>query len=109
MAAFLSLTIGCAYGADISADAAPSYKDTPGNYWVVTLGGYGARRTEFPGAKKYGLQVRPIVDIHRPENREWLTLPADALSLTLYQTGNFRVGAAADFLLDRVQSDDRRA
>ncbi len=106
MAAFLSLTIGCAQGADILADSAPSYKDTPGNYWVVTLGGYGAGEPEFPGSKSSGFEVRPIVDIHRAGEQEWLALPADALSLTLYQTGNFRLGAAADFLLDRNQSDD---
>ena len=107
--AFLGFSVGCAYGADLSGGAAPSYKDAPGNYWVVTLGGYGVYETAFPGAKDYIFTGRPIIDIHQAGAREWLTLPNDAFSLTLYQTDNFRVGAAGDYLNHRQQSDDRSA
>ncbi len=107
--AFLGLSVGCAYGADLAGGAAPSYKDAPGNYWVVTLGGYGVYETAFPGAKDYIFTGRPIIDIHQAGAREWLTLPNDAFSLTLYQTDNFRVGVAGDYLNHREQSDDRSA
>ena len=107
--AFLELSVGCAYGADLSGGAAPSYKDATGNYWVVTLGGYGVYENAFPGSKDYIFSGRPIIDIHQAGAREWLTLPNDAFSLTLYQTDNFRVGAAGDYLNHRQQSDDRSA
>lgn len=63
--AFLGLSVGCAYGADLSGGAAPSYKDAPGNYWVVTVGGYGVYEPAFPGAKDYVFSGRPIIDVHQ--------------------------------------------
>jgi outer membrane protein len=103
--AFLGLSVGCAYGADLSGGGAPSYKDAPGNYWVVTVGGYGVYEPAFPGAKDYVFSGRPIIDVHQAGAREWLTLPNDSFSLTLYQTDSFRVGAAGDYLNHRQQSD----
>ncbi len=103
--AFLGLSVGCAHGADLTDNSAPSYKDTPGNYWVVTIGGYGVIEPAFPGAKDYIFSGRPIIDIHQAGAREWLTLPNDAFSLTLYQTDNFRVGAAGDYLNHRDRSN----
>ncbi len=107
--AFLGLSIGCAHGADLSDGTGLSMKDTPGNYWVVTLGAYGMVEPEFLGSKDYTFSGRPIIDIHAAGAREWLTLPNDAFSLTLYQTGNFRVGAAGDYLNDRTHYDDPKA
>ena len=104
VAAFLGLSAGCAYSADLSG-AAPSYKDTPGNYWVITIGGYGVIEPAFPGAKDTVFTGRPIIDIHQAGAKEWLALPNDAFSLTLYHTNNFRIGAAADYLNHRQQSD----
>lgn len=94
------------YGADTWVDGPVSYKDPAGSYWVVTLGGYGAATPEFPGAKSYAFAFRPIVDIHDPNAKEWVALPEDAFSFTLYQTGNFRMGLAGDYLLDRNHRDD---
>ena len=102
--AFLGLSAGCAQAADLSGYSAPSYKDA-GNYWVVTIGGYGVAEPAFPGAKDYVFTGRPIIDIHRAGAREWLALPNDAFSLSLYQTDNFRIGAAGDYLNHRKQSD----
>ncbi len=105
--AFLGLSVGCAQGADLSGVSGPSYKDAPGSYWIVTVGGYGVYEPAFPGAKDndYIFSGRPIIDIRRAGAREWLTLPNDAFSLSLYQTDNFRVGAAGDYLNHRQQSD----
>ena len=108
-AAFLSLTMGCADAADISDNSGFSYKDTPADYWVITLGGYAGARPQYPGSDGLTFDFRPVIDIHRAGAREWLALPNDAFSLTLYQTPNFRIGAAADYLQNRNQSDDRSA
>lgn len=91
-------------------DSSPaSYKDAPGNYWIVTLGGYGGAAPVFPGSSNYSFAFRPIIDIYHAGTREWLTLPTDAFSFTLYQTPNFRAGLAGDFLWNRNRSDDNSA
>jgi outer membrane protein len=102
--AFLGLSAGCAQAADLSGYAAPSYKDA-GNYWVITIGGYGVAEPAFPGSKDYVFTGRPIIDIHQAGAKEWLSLPNDAFSLGLYQTDNFRVGIAGDYMNHRQQSD----
>ena len=102
--AFLGLSAGCAQAADLSGYAAPSYKDA-GNYWVITIGGYGVAEPAFPGAKDYVFTGRPIIDIHQAGAKEWLSLPNDAFGLGLYQTDNFRVGIAGDYMNHRQQSD----
>jgi outer membrane protein len=104
--ALLSLTPSCALAADLLDGTPLSYKDTPGSYWVVTLGGYGGGEPEFPGSKGYTGSFRPIVDIRREGTKEWLGLPNDAIGLTLYQAGNFRFGAAGDLLQNRDRSND---
>jgi outer membrane protein len=104
--AFLGLGVGCAQAADLSGVPAPSYKDV-GNYWVVTIGGYAAIEPSFPGAKDkdYVWSGRPIFDFYRAGDKEWLSLPNDAFGLTLFRTGNFRIGAAGDYINRRNQSD----
>jgi outer membrane protein len=98
--------VGTARGADIWSDNPVSYKDAPGNYWVVTIGGYGAAEPAFPGSKSYAFAFRPIIDIHMAGEKDWLSLPDDAVSISLYETSNFRVGFAGDYLLNRNHSDD---
>lgn len=107
---FLGLMTGWARAADM-LDLSPasnpaSYKDAPGDYWIVTLGGYGGAAPVFPGSSSYDFAFRPIIDIYRAGAREWLTLPTDAFSFTLYQTQNFRAGLACDYLWNRNRSDD---
>jgi outer membrane protein len=105
--AFLGLTVGSAHSADFLDGTPLSYKDGPGSAWIVTLGGYGGAEPEFPGSKTLTFAFRPIVDIRREGTKEWLTLPNDAVSLTLFQTGNFRAGAAGDYLTNRDGNDGR--
>jgi MipA family protein len=104
--AFLSLTAGCAQAADFLDGTPLSYKDGPGSAWIVTLGAYGGGEPAFPGAKGLTFAFRPIVDIRREGTKEWLGLPNDAIGVTLYQTGNFRFGAAGDLLTNRDRGDD---
>jgi outer membrane protein len=104
--AFLSLTIGSAQGADFFDGTPLSFKDAPGSAWIVTLGGYGGGEPIFPGSKSLTFTFRPIIDIRREGTKEWLSLPNDAISLPLYQTGDFRIGAAGDLLTNRDQSED---
>jgi MipA family protein len=104
--ALFGLTAGCAQAADILNGSTSSYKDGPGAAWVVTLGGYAGGEPEFPGAKGLTFGFRPIVEIRREGAKEWLGLPNDAVGLTLYETSNFRFGAAGDLLTNRDRSND---
>jgi len=108
--AFLSLSVGGAQAGGPWGDDPISLKDGPGGgYWVVTIGGYGAAEPAFPGSKDYTASGRLIFDVHRAGDREWLTLPNDAASLTLYEAGNFRAGVAGDYILSRTHNDDSAA
>jgi MipA family protein len=102
VAVFLSLPISRAGGSDF--DIASPF--SAGSAWVVTLGGFGCAQPSFPGADAYAFAPRPIVDIYRAGDRTWLTLPTDAFSFTVYSTGDFRFGAAADYILNRSHQGD---
>ncbi|MBT3071588.1 MipA/OmpV family protein [Rhodomicrobium sp. Az07] len=108
-AALLGFAASGAQAADlIGSDG--GYKDgVTAPYWVVTIGGYAAVEPSFPGAKDTDFTFRPIIDIYRAGEREWLSLPNDAFSFTLHQTSNFRFGVAGNYIDDRNVSDDRRA
>jgi MipA family protein len=102
VAVFLSLSINRAEGSDFEI---PS-PFAPGSTWIVTLGGFGGAEPSFPGADAYAFAPRPIVDIYRAGDRTWLTLPTDAFSFTVYSAGDFRFGAAADYILNRSHHGD---
>ncbi len=104
--ALLSLTIGSAQGADILDGTPLSFKDAPGAGWVVVVGGYGGVEPDYIGSKSYDFAFRPIIDIHREGAREWIILPNDAFSFTLFQTEYFRAGLAGDYINDRQQSNN---
>jgi outer membrane protein len=76
---------------------------------VVTIGGYGSLEPAFPGSKDYVAGGRLIFDVYRAGDRQWLTLPNDAASITLYEAGNFRAGVAGNYIWRRNVSDDRSA
>jgi MipA family protein len=105
VAAVLGLGAGTALAADLSANSGGSYKDAPGNYWVVTIGGYGVAVPTYPGSKDVTYSGRPILDVRRAGSKEWLSLPNDAFGVALYETNNFRIGAAADLLNKRSHKD----
>ncbi len=106
--AFLGVSLGAAQAADLWDGGAGSLKDGAFNgAWIVTLGGYVTAEPKYPGADGEIASFRPIIDIHRAGAREWLNLPTDAGSLTLYNIdGRFRAGAAIDWLTDRNHGDD---
>ena len=108
-AACLGLSAGTAYGADLIDGGVSSYKDAPGSYWVVTIGGYGTAEPAFLGSKDFMASGLPILDVRRAGDKEWLTLPNDAFSIALYQTKNFRIGGAGDFLNDRQRGNNSTA
>jgi MipA family protein len=103
VAAVLGLSAGSAFAADLSSNPV-SYKDAPGNYWVVTIGGYGVIEPAFAGSKDFSYTGRPIFNVQRAGTKEWLTLPNDAFGIALYETGNFRVGVAGDYLNHRTHN-----
>ena len=103
--AFLGLSAGVAQAEELWGDPI-SFKGGPGGDWVITLGGYGAVEPAFPGANTSTGTGRLILDVRRAGDREWLTLPNDAAGITLYQVGNFRAGAAGDYLVNRERGDD---
>jgi outer membrane protein len=103
----MGLSAGGVQAADLGGDTSFPYKDGFGGAWVVVLGGYGAAQPSYPGSDNYSFAFRPIVDIHRANATEWLTLPNDAANLTLFESGAFRAGVAGDLLTDRTHSGDR--
>jgi outer membrane protein len=106
IAVLAALPLSGALGADLSGSpSGDSYKDGPSNYWVVTIGGYGGAEPEFPGAKDFTFSFRPIIDIRRAGEPEDLNLPNDAVSVTLYKSGPFRLGVAGDLINSRDHSD----
>ncbi len=102
----MGFSLGNAHGADLLGDAQLSYKDGPGNYWVVTIGGYAGGDPVFPGSKYESFNFRPIIEIRRAGEPERLYLPTDAISVALYRSGNFSAGIAGDYLNNRSHNDD---
>ena len=105
--AFLGLSLSSAWAADIQGYPLSS-KDGSGGYWVVTIGGYIATEPQYPGSNDNTAAFRPIVDIRRAGDREWINLPNDASNLTLVEGANWRAGVAADYINDRTHEDAAR-
>jgi MipA family protein len=106
--AFVGLSLSSAQAADLQGGYAASYKDGPGGYWVVTIGGYVATEPRYPGSNDNIAAFRPIIDIHRAGDRDWLNLPNDASNLTLIEGANWRAGVAGDYLNDRTHESALR-
>jgi MipA family protein len=104
VAGVLGLSAAGAFAADLSGGPA-SYKDAPGSYWIVTIGGYGVVEPPYPGASDTMFSGRPILDVRRAGSKEWLSLPNDAFGVALFSTDNFRIGVAGDYMNHRVQGD----
>ncbi len=101
---FIILSVSGARSSDFGN--ALSFGNAQESAWIVTLGGYGGAQSSFPGARSDTFVFYPIASIQRAGEREWLTLPTDAFSFSLYTTGDFRFGAAADYILNRSHRND---
>jgi outer membrane protein len=90
----------------VSAFAADYGKPGPATQtWIVTVGAWTFAQPVFEGSDEYELGVRPILNIRRSDQREWLSLPNDRGIMTLFSTNNFRIGPSFDFIQKRKEGD----
>jgi MipA family protein len=94
----LLCALACA-GGDARALDITSANDAPPSAWIVDFGGYGVVEPTYEGSKHYILGFKPQIDVWEAGSREWLTFPNDAVSFALYETSNFRAGAAGALTL----------
>jgi MipA family protein len=93
-------------GSTRAADTA-ALGDLPPSAWIIDLGGYGVLQPLWLGSDRYNLGFRPIGDIRRAGDREWLPFPNDALAYSVYETNSFRAGPAGSFSLQsRLHGQD---
>ena len=91
-----ALLAALAFGAATPAAA----EDAPGgkpDIWIVTLGGWGVLEPRFEGARRNTLNFRPLLNVRREGEKEWLTLPNDGFDFEFVETSNFRAGAVANW------------
>jgi MipA family protein len=94
--------------ASLTVPAVASDDKKPGTAtqgWIVTVGAWTYLQPEFEGSDEFGFGVKPIVDFRRPGERAWLDLPTDHGGITLFSTGNFRVGPSFNFIQRRKEDD----
>lgn len=88
-------------GADSGALPPPS---SPG--WTITLGVEGRVLPSFEGSDRYVLAPFPIVNIRRAGTHARFKAPRDGISVSLFETENFRLGPVGKVRLPRNMSDD---
>ncbi len=96
-------------GAPVRAvDADFSLKDDlPPSAWIMEVGGYGVLEPTYLGSKSYGLGFKPLLGFRQAGDREWLSFPNDAFDYNLYETADFRAGAAGNLTLQsRLHGED---
>lgn len=86
----------------------PTFNAVGPDTWIVTLSGTLIGQPRYPGAVDYTVVGYPGLDVRRAEEPRRFSSPDDNLSLSLYDTGRFRVGPTARFVSGRYYSDDRR-
>jgi MipA family protein len=96
-AAMLAASVGAAQAAD--AAVAPNAKPA---LWIITLGGYGLIEPKSEGSKTGHATGRPIFNVRKSTDREWLTLPNDGVDYELIETDQFRAGMVATGRLSSV-------
>ena len=92
----------CVGGSARAADliAPPSLPDNPPpTAWIIDLGGFMVAEPTYDGSSHYTGGFKPWIDIRRAGDREWLSLPYDAVGHAVYETDNFRAGPAANITL----------
>lgn len=101
-AAILALPVG-GQAADLPAGA-PAPAPAAGT-WTVTLGVEARMEPVFRGSDEFLFLPYPIVDIRPAGTPERFRGPRDGIGIALYDTGDFRVGAVAQFRRQRRESD----
>jgi MipA family protein len=96
--AILVGAVACAAGDARALDIA-SVENAAPSAWIVDLGGYGVLEPVYEGSKHYTAGFKPQIDIWQAGAKEWLSFPNDAMGYAIYETPNFRTGAAGSFSL----------
>lgn len=65
--------------------------------WTITVGGEGALKSDFEGAKHSLFSPTPILSIHRAGSPDRFQSPRDGASIALVDFGGFRAGAVGKF------------
>ena len=86
--------VSCALAIGTAAVAADSSSapDAKPALWIVTLGSYGIFEPKDEGSKTYRTTGRPIFNVRRSTDREWLSLPNDSADYELIETDQLRAG-----------------
>ncbi len=101
-AVFCAGTPVCAVDVDFSLK-----DDLPPSAWIVEVGGYGVLEPTYLGSKYYDLGFKPLLGFRQAGDREWLSFPNDAFDYNLYETADFRAGAAGNLTLQsRLHGED---
>src|SRR5271166_4968081 len=86
-------TLMCMPGSAWAWDIYSLDQATP-SAWIVDMGGYGVLEPTYEGSKHYILSLKPQIDVWQAGSKEWPTFPNDAVSLSVYETPDFRAGPA---------------
>ena len=93
-----SIMFGAGGGTATAGDSSGGASDNP---LYFTIGSYGVFVPKFEGSRGHEISPWPIFSWHNQNDRQWLDLPRDGLEYTLYETDNFRFGAAGMFRWQR--------
>lgn len=81
------------------ADDLSRKDDLPPSVWIVELGGYGVVEPTYLGSRQYNLSLKPQIGFRQAGDKAWFESPNDAFDYALYETSNFRAGAAGNLTL----------
>ncbi len=89
----------CAGGTARAIDLVAPSSNLPPTAWIVDIGGFAVAEPTYLGSSHYNGGFKPWIDIRRAGDREWMSLPYDAVSYGVFETDNFRAGPAAAITL----------
>lgn len=98
----LAVVAGLAPVLPSAALAESTNQDRP---WIVTLGLWSLGKPAFGGSGDLEASIKPILQIRREGQREWLSLPSDHGGPALFQTEQFRFGPSLNFMGERKATD----
>jgi outer membrane protein len=104
------LTPAVASAADLVERRAPSMiaAPPPSSDYIVTVSGDVQLIPSYPGSDRYTGVFYPSLNWRRVGEPERFTAPDDGISITAYETPNFRFGPVARIESGRYLQDDRR-